>query len=260
MLHVPIGLQITRPSLLPGKARSLGRWTRDFASSGIHGIAELWTRWRRQKQAERISQKYRNFTMVGHARYVDNLMLACDVESLPGCIVECGAWRGGINAGLVEILGRERHYYLLDSFEGLPPASELDGPKAKRWQSNTGGATYYDNCSAEIAYAQRAIASAGAAHVDFIKGWFHATLPAFAPDEPIALLRLDGDWYESTLMCLEALYPHLTRHGLVIIDDYYHWDGCARAVHDYLSQHKVPDRIRQTPKGTCYILKEGARE
>ena len=58
------------------------------------------------------------------------------------------------------------------------------------------------------------------------------------------MLRLDGDWYDSTMQCLEALVPLVAEGGTIIIDDYYAWDGCARAVHDYLSRNDLPYRIK----------------
>jgi hypothetical protein len=77
-----------------------------------------------------------------------------------------------------------------------------------------------------------------------VKGWFDQTLPKSTIYDPIAVLRLDGDWYDSTLTCLENLFSRVSTGGLVIIDDYYTWDGCARAVHDFLSRHSRPEKIR----------------
>ena len=85
---------------------------------------------------------------------------------------------------------------------------------------------------------------------ELVRGWFQDTVPELAQrlaDEGIALLRLDGDWYDSTMVCLEHLVPLLHEEGVVILDDYYAWDGCARATHDYLSRHDLPYRIRTVP-------------
>jgi O-methyltransferase len=75
------------------------------------------------------------------------------------------------------------------------------------------------------------------------------------PPGPIAILRLDADWYESTLQCLQALYPHVARGGLILVDDYYWWDGCALAVHEYFAQRDELERIRQSPAGVAYLVK-----
>ena len=83
-----------------------------------------------------------------------------------------------------------------------------------------------------------------ASKFSLIPGWFADTLRDFTPCEGIAVLRLDADWYESTIQCLTSPYPSVVPGGLIIVDDYYTWDGCARAVHDYLSRCKLSDRIR----------------
>ena len=113
---------------------------------------------------------------------------------------------------------------------------------------------YFDNCSADQRFAESAMSLTGSTKYHIIKGWFEDTLPT-SNVPPIALLRLDGDWYDSTLCCLENLFPHVVLNGMIIIDDYYMWDGCARAVHDYLSVNKLAVRIRSSREGVCYIKK-----
>lgn len=201
-----------------------------------------------------VYEKYSAFTMVKKDHYLDNLELVQNVLPLAGDVVECGVWRGGMIAGIAEILGKNRTYYLFDSFEGLPEAKEIDGASAIAWQKNTGGEMYFDNCSAEMSFAEKAMKKAG---VTFrcIKGWFDQTVPVFNKTNKIALLRLDGDWYDSTMVCLKHLYPKVLKGGIIIIDDYYTWDGCSRAVHDYLSEIKSVSRISSTARGICYIVK-----
>jgi len=148
-----------------------------------------------------------------------------------------------------------REYYLFDSFEGLPDAKEIDGRSAIEWQQNKEDSRYFDNCKAEMTYAETALKKANCTNYKLMKGWFSETLPSFNPGKPIAILRLDGDWYESTMECLVALYPKVQEGGLILIDDYYVWDGCAKAVHDYLSRNSIPARIFQSKEGVCYIVK-----
>jgi O-methyltransferase len=182
-------------------------------------------------------------------------ILLCQVKSPEtGCIVEAGVWRGGMSAGMSDAKPGRLHY-LFDSFDGLPPAKEIDGPAALQWQQNVDASNYYDNCRAEQSFAQQAMSMAHAKEFRLIKGWFSETMPNFILDEPIAILRLDADWYESTLQCLEALYPHVMDQGLIILDDYYTWDGCSRALHDYLAARKSCDRIHQWMGGVCYLTK-----
>src|SRR5690606_10553053 len=144
--------------------------------------------------------------------------------------VECGVWRGGMSAALASILGPERTYHLFDSFEGLPAPKELDGEKAKSWSEGKESDSFYDNCRAEMDTAAEAMRLAGAPNVHLVKGWFDQTLPNFQPKEPIAILRLDGDWYESTMCCLTNLFDKVAPGGVIMIDDYYVWEGCTRAV------------------------------
>lgn len=194
--------------------------------------------------------------MIPRKRYLDNLALGSQIASIEGAIVECGVWRGGMIAGLARTLGPERTYVLLDSFEGLPKAQAIDGPAALQWQSDTSASAYLDNCSAELAEATAAMKLAGIEDADMRKGWFEDTVPRFAAELPnIALLRLDGDWYDSTMTCLVHLFPLVATGGLIIIDDYGTYDGCNRALHRYLANADRPQPIRSTPSGVAYIRK-----
>ena len=195
--------------------------------------------------------------MVPETVFVDNMLLCHQVQHLAGSVVECGVWRGGSIAGMASILGPHRQYYLFDSFAGLPPAQPIDGSDALAWQQNVGSPGYHDNCTALPECAQAAMALARATQVNLIQGWFQDTLPAFVSSEPISLLRLDADWYESTSLCLENLFPHLAPDGILILDDYGTWEGCTRAVHDYLSRHSRPEHIRKFGSVT-YLRKAAA--
>jgi hypothetical protein len=113
-----------------------------------------------------------------------NLLVADERRHVRGCVVECGVWRGGMIAGLADVLGAEREYFLFDSFQGLPPATPMDGHSAKAWQDNTQGPTYYDNCSAPIEFAERAMRLSCARNYKIEKGWFSDTLPKFSPPCP----------------------------------------------------------------------------
>lgn len=202
-----------------------------------------------------LYQKYKQFTMIQEQDYLNNVEICKYYKHIPGCIVECGVWRGGMIAGISEALGADRQYYLFDSFEGLPPAEKKkDGLGAIAWQENTTSPTYYDNCSADIRFAQKAMKISGVPNVKFVKGWYENTLPGF--NEPIAILRVDCDWYSSVLSCFENLYEKVVDGGLIIIDDYYVWDGATRAVHDYLSKNDLNVRIRNYgASDLAYIVK-----
>jgi O-methyltransferase len=217
----------------------------------------------RAKWSESLYRKYKDFTMIDSNLFQQNLELIqqyCKMDSNHGkVVVECGVWRGGMIAAMAEVLGNTWEYHLFDSFEGLPKAKEIDGKAALDWQANTSSEAYYSNCMAEMSFAEKAMSMAGSRPI-FHRGWFNETIPNFRPGQPITILRLDGDWYESTMTCLKHLYPYLENDGLLIIDDYFAWDGCSKAVHDYLSSIKSNSRIR-TNGYLCYIIKnENGRE
>jgi O-methyltransferase len=210
--------------------------------------------WRQHKELAAIFHQFREYTMIAERTYITNLELAKLARNIPGCVVECGVWRGGMSAGMATLLGDERAYFLFDSFEGLPPAQEIDGKAALEWQGNKNDPNYLDNCSASPEIAEKAMRMAGVRNVQLCKGWFEQTLPTFIPPCQIALLRLDGDWYSSTTVCLDNLFDRVAPKGLILLDDYYTWDGCSRALHDFLSRRSAVERIRNRGD-VCYIVK-----
>lgn len=185
-------------------------------------------------------------------------------------LVECGVWRGGCSLGMAlaqrMALGEVRApVYMFDSFAGLPPATTRDGPAAQRYQEETTAPEYFDNCRASAGEVEAARNAFGLSQADcaIIPGWFEETLPIWRKhlaQTRIALLRIDCDWYRPVRLVLEELVPLVAEDGLVIIDDYYSWDGCARAVHDYLSVNDKCYRIRALPDFSCaYFIKQEAR-
>ena len=208
----------------------------------------------RRASARRMFSRYSQFTMIPRETFVENIVL-CQQWAASGCIVECGVWRGGMSAGMADTLPGRSHF-LFDSFEGLPPAREIDGPAALAWQADIDAPGYHDNCSAEKSFSHTAMAMSRAGSFELIQGWFSSTLPGFRPPEPIGVLRLDADWYDLTMDCLVNLYRHVAPRGLIILDDYHQWDGCSRALHDFLAAEKRTERICQSPGGVCFMLKQ----
>lgn len=208
-------------------------------------------------QAVAASRRYRRHTMISMLSFADNLMIAQRLAPPGGEVVECGVWRGGMIRGLAEMLGPERKYHLFDSFEGLPPAKEdVDGSDAIAWQQGTTGRPFHNNCSADERYARELFEGTGY-DVEFHRGWFEDTIPKYQPERPISVLRLDGDWYDSTMTCLRGLMPYLAPKALILVDDYFHWEGCARALHDYLSETRSVMRIRTSRFcEICYLINQ----
>lgn len=207
-----------------------------------------------QARYDAIFREFKRFTMIGKWRYTANLELADRFSSVDGAIVECGTWKGGMIAGMARLLGRGRSYYLFDSFEGLPEAQAVDGEAARRWQADKTSPRYFNNCIAAEQDARTAMELAGAAHSRIEKGWFKDTLPSAEFPGGIAMLRLDADWYDSTITILDHLFKSVNAGGVMIIDDYYTWDGCTRAVHDFLSKNRCAERI-SAHRGVCFIQK-----
>jgi len=204
------------------------------------------------RRLRKIYEKYKDFTMITSDTYVENLRLARRIAHLPGSIVECGTWRGGMIAGMADVLGSDRRYYLFDSFQGLPPATEIDGVAALEWQSDKTSPSYYDNCTASKEEARIAMSASAATDYQIIGGWFDDTLQKKSLPEPIALLRLDADWYASTKCILENLATSIASGGLIIVDDYYVWEGCTKAVNEVAALRKW--QIRQSRGGICFII------
>ncbi|RKP52847.1 macrocin O-methyltransferase [Trinickia fusca] len=175
---------------------------------------------------------------------VDLMGVALD-EGVPGDFIETGAWRGGVTILMRAVLsafGRsaadaERSVWVADSFAGLPvpdPQSDLRDAISHHLMHAV------DDLRSDLESVRQAFARIGLldARVHFLPGFFKDTLPT-APIERIALLRLDGDWYDSTRDAIEALYPRVSPGGFVIVDDYGLPTGCARAIDEYRAWHGI---------------------
>lgn len=185
------------------------------------------------------------FTMTSPERIValrDAVRHVCR-HGIPGDIVECGVWRGGsmmaAALALVE-LGARRTLHLFDTFDGMPPPGDLDcdiaGVAAAGRLAAEDRKTGDTWAWSPLEDVRTNVLSTGypAELVRFVPGRVEETIPAHAP-ERIAILRLDTDWYESTRHELEQLFPRLAVGGVLIIDDYGHWQGARRAVDEYLA-------------------------
>jgi O-methyltransferase len=175
-------------------------------------------------------------------------------DEVKGDLVEFGTWMGGSSFPMLlvqrEVFGRVvKPVWMFDSFEGLPPAEERDGQAAIRYQANVDGPFYFDNCSAPLDKVKRAKESFGFSDSEaiIVPGWFDTTIPANIDrlsERRIALLRVDCDWYAPVKLVLDSAAPLVTENAPIILDDYYAWDGCTKATHDYLAENQLPLRIR----------------
>ncbi len=187
----------------------------------------------------------RAHTMIGRARLrnLRELVATAIRERTPGDLIETGAWRGGacilMRAALEAFGDFERRVFVADSFEGLP------APDAKAYPADHGDKHHtFEELSVSLDEVKANFAKYELLddRVVFLKGWFKDTLPA-APIERLAVLRLDGDMYESTMEALTALYDKVSAGGFVIVDDYGCIEGCRRAVHDFRDAHGIADKI-----------------
>jgi O-methyltransferase len=190
------------------------------------------------------------FTMTGVERRA-SLLGAVDhivKHRIAGDIVECGVWRGGsmmtVALALMARGDTSRHLYLYDTFEGMsePTAEDksVDGVSAQaQLERTTRDANVWAVASLDDVQANLWSTGYPRERIHFIKGKVEDTIPATLPAQ-IALLRLDTDWYESTRHELQHLYPLLSRHGVMIIDDYGHWQGARQAVDEYFAGSAEP--------------------
>ena len=206
-----------------------------------------------------IVDRFSPFTMIPKWAFIENLAILHHLGTQShGAFVECGTWKGGMSAAMLNIGGPNREYHFFDSFEGLPPVQPIDGPLAAQWMADKTSADYHDNCTANHEEFCRLLGQqpVPGERVHIHKGWFKDTLQHF-PDQSIAVLRLDGDWYDSTMECLQWLFPKVVNGGVIIIDDYIALDGCVRAVHEYLSRNGLISRITRTPyTSVTYLVKQ----
>lgn len=170
-------------------------------------------------------------------------------HQIEGDIVECGVWRGGSMVATAKtLIGHDqvdRRLWLYDTFDGMsaPSSEDVDF----MGQSASGLLAEQDRedaksiwCFSPMEQVREAMETTGypADKINFVPGKVEETLPKTTPSK-IALLRLDTDWYESTRCELEHLFPKMVDGGVLIIDDYGHWEGCRRAVDEYFDSHDV---------------------
>lgn len=184
-------------------------------------------------------------TMIGLKR-LDNLQFCVEEvlkNSVPGDLIETGVWRGGAVIFMRAILKaygvKDRCVWCADSFEGLPP------PNPEKYPLDAGDRHYLSKSfPVSLDQVKSNFERYGLLddQVRFLKGWFRDTLPN-APIKQLAVVRLDGDLYESTRDALTDLYPKLSVGGYLIVDDYGTNRACAQAVHDYRNLHEIKEEI-----------------
>jgi hypothetical protein len=182
-------------------------------------------------------------------------------RSVQGALVECGVWRGGSILAMVLTLQRlgvtDRDVYLCDTFSGMtaPTAedtSAFDPPAAGTFdRARANGQRAWDFLFGEDVFGldqvQALLQSTGypEERIHYVVGPVEETIPVQAPAE-IAVLRLDTDWYTSTKHEMDHLYPRLNRGGVLIVDDYGHWEGARQAVDEHFAATGEPLLLART--------------
>lgn len=197
----------------------------------------------------------------------------CEIVQLEGALVECGVWKGGAAGMMALAAGRalgKRSLHLFDAFTDIcQPDPDKDGALAVKeaeritaptgklepmlgFYDDVGGHGTREDCRALIEDRIGYPAELVTYHV----GWFQDTLPqAVEKLGPIAVLRLDGDWYESTMVCLENLYDLVASGGFVVIDDYGAYDGCRKAVDEFIAKRSIKAFLQEVDGGCRYFVK-----
>jgi hypothetical protein len=197
-----------------------------------------------------------------HLRELASIVVALEREGLPGLVIEAGTARGGSAIVIAAAKARERPMKVYDVFGMIPPPTEHDGSDVhERYDKiaagearGVGGETYYgyrDDLLGEVTESFSRLGVPAAEHnVALVQGLFEDTIRL---EEPVAFAHLDGDWYESTLTCLTRIAPLLVPGGRLVLDDYYAWSGCRRAVDEYFTGR---DGFRLERRAKLHVVRE----
>ncbi len=179
---------------------------------------------------------------VGPLTALVQALIEVQVAGVPGLVIEAGTARGGSAIVLATAKSPDRPMKVYDVFGMIPPPTDKDGADVhQRYETirsgrAKGGAEYYgyrdnlyDEVTASFAAHGVPVQDTG---VELIRGLFEDTIHL---DQPVAFAHVDGDWYESTMTCLERIVPWLSVGGRLVIDDYFRWSGCRTAVDEFFA-------------------------
>ena len=234
-----------------------------------------------EKEANEAIKIVRKQTMLPYTNLVTlfEQVLYCEKNNIEGEFVECGVWKGGAVA-LMSLANlnygkKRRELHMFDSFEEIcAPNKNFDGDKAinevkellkddalingeleplKGIYDNFGGPGSVDECKNLI----EKIIGYPNNKTFYHKGWFQNTLPSESKKiKKIAILRLDGDWYESTKVCIDYLYDKVVPNGIIIFDDYGLYSGCKKAVDEFLKSRNENYFLNYSTWSCRYIIKK----
>lgn len=201
-------------------------------------------------------------TMVGIDRLVNvrRLTQAALDEDIPGDFIETGVWRGGCCILMRGILAvneiRDRKVYVADSFAGVPPPRPDVYPADRDLRLDLSTELVVSLAEVKENFRRYGLLDD---QVVFVEGLFSKTLPALDAG-PFALVRLDGDLYESTYIALQCLYPKLSPGGFLVVDDYGVIPACRQAVDDYRAEHNIDAPINWIDRTGVWWRRPPARQ
>ena len=192
------------------------------------------------KRRYSMTSPERLWAAISAAKYVHN-------NNIEGDIIECGVWRGGCSLAIaktLEKLGSNKKIYLFDTFAGMTEPQKYD----KKLESGKSAIETYNSsktdfgsswCYGSLEDVKKLFFEYGLEdNIIFVKGDVCETLKKSSNlPKSISLLRLDTDWYKSTMSELKVLYPKLSKNGVLLLDDYGSWDGARMAVDEYFSKN-----------------------
>jgi len=211
-------------------------------------VSQAWDAWRHFQDSfssdpfARLYRTVRPYTMSGNTRLrgLHAAVRRVTARHIPGDVVECGTARGGSAAlmGLaLKEAGAARTLWVFDTFEGIPAPTVADPDHeiaALYTGAFRGGLEEVQDLFRRLGILDRA---------KLVKGLFQDTVPR-ADVRAIAVLHLDGDWYDSVKVCLEHLYDRVSPGGIIQIDDYGHWQGARKAVDEFMTARHITVPLR----------------
>lgn len=184
---------------------------------------------------------------VGKLRNLVEICKYLNDYNIQGDFVECGTFKGGSAAVISKHLGKTRHLWLYDSFEGMPKTTGKDGEEAKEWIGKCVGAI-------EDVKEVMNLVSTSEEGYSIKKGWFNQTFCTQLPKQ-VALLHCDADWYDSVTLVLETFYKLIPDGGCVVLDDFGYWEGCREAFYDFCFRHNEKPLLERVEQDQAYWIK-----
>jgi predicted O-methyltransferase YrrM len=242
------------------RLRSSRRQVRELQArldAATHALPE-----RVEETIARARAEHLTYLRPTHLRELAASVQELESDGLPGLVIEAGTARGGSAIVMAAAKEPARPMKVYDVFGMIPPPGEADGADVhERYRriaagsaKGVGGETYYgyrDDLYGEVTESFTRLGVPAAENgVELVRGLFEDTIRL---DEPVALAHLDGDWYESTMTCLERIAPLLVPGGRIVLDDYDKWSGCRAAVDEYFAGR---DGFRFERRARLHVVRE----